>query len=397
MISANYLRHPPALVRRLKTTPDGLLRGVLLLSVMLVLPAARAEMTPLMKNSLRFSMAPHGVVARGDQPVQELQQAESSPAIEAAARQVDDLFSNSPAAMAWLVWRDGRLLYERYGAPELRTSQITSFSVSKTLTAMMVGRALCDKKIQSLDHLASAYEPRLIGTPYEKNTVRSLLTMTTGVEHQPAQGGTDLNALWRGEKSTIDTIREKRRLPFQESYFLKNFNYDNTATNVLGLMLRTATGVPLNEYFAQHFYQPAGPIAPARWLRDKANEEFAMGSFLAVPRDHLRLSIHLMNIIRGDAGDPCIQDFARQMVKKVVSTPPRPAPYGTDTGYGFQIWTDLSDLRSDTVEMRGNAGQHVFVSPATRTVIVILTAADHRSDERSMSNARSAVKVFLGR
>lgn len=85
------------------------------------------------------------------------------------------------------------------------------------------------------------------------------------------------------------------------------------------------------------------------------------------------------------------------MVKKAVSTSPKPPLYGTDTGYGFQIWTHLSDLSAETVEMRGNAGQHVFVHPGTRTVILILTAADNRNDERSMLNAKSAVKVFLGR
>jgi len=84
-------------------------------------------------------------------------------------------------------------------------------------------------------------------------------------------------------------------------------------------------------------------------------------------------------------------------VKKSVNTPPRPPVYGTDTGYGFQVWTHLSDLPQDIIEMRGNAGQHVFLSPGTSTAIVILTAADQRADERSMQNAKSAVKVLLSR
>jgi CubicO group peptidase (beta-lactamase class C family) len=299
--------------------------------------------------------------------------------------------------MAWLVWRDGNLVYERYGAPELRMSLITSFSVSKTLTSMMIGRALCDQKIKSLDDMAVTYVPRLAGTAYEKNTLRSLITMTTGVEHTPAQGGQDLNSLWKGEKTILETIAEKRRLPFQEAHFLKTFNYDNTATNVLGLVLRAATNEPLNEYFSRNFYQAADPIQPGRWLRDKAGEEFTMGSFLALPRDHLRLSIHVLKILRGEAGDACIQDYAQQMVKKSVNTPPRPPIYGTDKGYGFQVWTDLSDLPQDVIEMRGYAGQHVFLSPGTSTAIVILTAADQRADERSMQNAKSAVKALLSR
>lgn len=373
------------------------MRKILILSLTLLCFSANAQMTPLMKNSLRFSMAKFGAVEKGNNAPLDLPSPVPSPELDEQTRKIDGLFSDSPAAMAWLVWRDGKLLYERYGAPELRTNIITSFSVSKTLTALMVGRAICDGKIKSIDDLASTYEPRLIGTPYEKNTIRSLLTMTTGVEHLPAMGGADLNSLWKGEKSTIETIKEKRKLPFQESHFLRNFNYDNTATNVLGLMVRAAAGMPLNEYFSQNFYQASSPIAPARWLRDKENEEFAMGSFLAVPRDHLRLAIHTMKIVRGEAGDACIQGFAKQMVTKAVSTPTKPAVYGTDSGYGYQIWTHLTDMSPDTVEMRGNAGQHVFMSPATSTLVVILTAADHRMDERSMLNAKAAARLFLGR
>jgi CubicO group peptidase (beta-lactamase class C family) len=369
---------------------------LLTLALALMTPA-HAQMTPLMQNSLRFSMAPFGLVATSGRGPMELPAAAPSPELDAATQKIDTLFAQSPAAMAWLVWRNGQLVYERYGAQELRTRLVTSFSVSKTLTGLMVGQAICDQKIKSLDDLAVSYEPRLAGTPYEKNTLRSLLTMTTGVEHTPAQGGQDLNALWRQEKTTLETIREKRRLTFQESHFNKTFNYDNTATNVLGLVVRAATGQPVSDYFSRSFYQPADPAQAARWLRDKAGEEFAMGSFLAIPRDHLRLSVHLLKILRGEAGDACIQTYAQEMVKKAVSTPPRPPVHGTDTGYGFQVWTHLSDLQPDTIEMRGYGGQHVFVSPSQKTVIVILTASDQRADERSMQNAKSAVKVFLGR
>lgn len=372
-------------------------KALLFLVAVLCAQLAQAQMTPLMRHSLRFANVSHGLVAKGTLPPRELTLADGSPAQEALVKRMDELFADSPAAMAWLVWRDGRMVYERYAAPQLQTSLITTFSVSKTLTGMMVGRALCDGKLRSLDDLASAYDSRLVGTAYEKNTIRSLLTMTTGVEHTGAQGGADLNALSRGEKSTLETIREKRSLSFQGSYFLKTFNYDNTATNVLGLMLRSATAMPVSDYFSQSFYQAAAPAEDARWLRDKVNEEFAMGSFIARPRDHLRLSIHLLEILQGQTGDACIKDFAQQMVKKAVSTNPKPPVFGTDTGYGFQVWTHLSDLKPDTVELRGYGGQHMFLSPSTGTAVLVLTAADNRPDERSLMNAKLATRLLLGR
>lgn len=199
----------------------------------------------------------------------------------------------------------------------------------------------------------------------------------------------------RGKNNRRDYPRKK--LPSQESFFLKNFNYDNTATNILELVVRSAVDMSLSEYFSRSFYKASGPIANGRWLKDKNDEEFAMGSFFAVPRDHLRVSIHILKIIQGEVGNDCIQSFAKHMIKNHVSTPTKPALYGTDSGYGYQIWTNLKDLTSDTVEMRGNAGQHVFLSPKTSTVILILTAADQRWDDRSMLNAKAATKLFIGK
>lgn len=351
-------------------------------------------MTPLIAHSLRFARVPHGIVEKAEAtplPLVNLTMPLSGDKLAV----LDGLFGQSPAAMAWLFWSNDALVYERYAAPELRTSLVTTFSVSKTFTSLMVGQALCEGKISSLDDLASRYEPRLIGTAYEKNTIRSLLTMTAGVEHTSAQGANDMRQLSAGQKTVLETVQDKRKLPFQESYFGKKFNYDNTATNVLGMMLKTVVQDHLSSYFSKSIYQAARPIANGRWLRDKNGDEYAMGSFLAVPRDHLRLGIYTLSLIKGTAGEACLQSYAREMVKKSVSTSSKPPVFGTDTGYGFQIWTDLSDLPKNTLEMRGYGGQGIFLMPESGGVFLVVTASDAQPDERSMLNAKKALQVLI--
>lgn len=367
---------------------------ILCLVLLLVGQLTYAQMTPLMGHSLRFARSAHGVVEKADTTPWPLDNAGNVLSAD-KLKALEGLFGESPAAMAWLYWANDALVYERYAAPELRTSLMTTFSVSKTLTSLMIGQALCEGKISTLDDLASRYEPRLIGTAYEKNTIRSLLTMTTGVEHTSTQGANDLRQLSAGQKTVLETVQDKRKLPFQESHFGKRFNYDNTATNVLGMVIKAVAQDHLSSYFSKSIYQAARPIANGRWLRDKNGDEYAMGSFLAIPRDHLRLGIYTLSLIKGTAGEACLQGYAKEMVKKSVSTSSKPAVYGTDTGYGFQIWTDLLDLPKDSVEMRGYGGQGIFLIPESSGVFVVLTAADAQPDERSILNAKKALKLLI--
>lgn len=140
---------------------------IICLAILLISQLTYAQMTPLIAHSLRFARVPHGIVEKAEAtplPLVNLTMPLSGDKLAV----LDGLFGQSPAAMAWLFWSNDALVYERYAAPELRTSLVTTFSVSKTFTSLMVGQALCEGKISSLDDLASRYEPRLIGTAYEK-------------------------------------------------------------------------------------------------------------------------------------------------------------------------------------------------------------------------------------
>jgi CubicO group peptidase (beta-lactamase class C family) len=93
-----------------------------------------------------------------------------------------DAYMAGQRSAALLVVHDGKLRLERYGLDFDAAGRWTSFSVAKSLTSTLVGAAVKDGFIQSLDDKVSVYIPELKGSAYDDVSVRQLLTMTSGVK-----------------------------------------------------------------------------------------------------------------------------------------------------------------------------------------------------------------------
>ena len=156
---------------------------------------------------------------------------------------------------------------------------MTSFSMAKTIVAMLVGIALSEGAIQSLDDRAEKYVPELKGTPYGETSIRHLLTMSSGIRFSETYSGTDdvatlvrLSVLGEsdGGAATVMPFRTRER-PAGERY-----HYSSADTQVLGLVLRAATGRPLADYLSEKIWQPMGAEADASWLIDKGGYEIGL-------------------------------------------------------------------------------------------------------------------------
>jgi len=94
-------------------------------------------------------------------------------------RFAEDTFTN-----AMLVIRDGTVVFEDYRNRSDAGTRFISFSMAKTVTAMLVGQAIEQGKIGSLDDLAEEYVPELKGTGYDGVTLRQIMQMRSGVDYQ---------------------------------------------------------------------------------------------------------------------------------------------------------------------------------------------------------------------
>ncbi|MCW5744955.1 MAG: serine hydrolase [Alphaproteobacteria bacterium] len=147
-----------------------------------------------------------------------------------------------------LIVKDGRILVETYQYDRTEHHRFTSFSMAKTITAMLLGIALRDGAIRSLDDRADTYVPEFRGTAYGETPIRHLLTMSSGVAFtEDYDGKDDITRLWRatllrtgpGGPVAVTQFNSRSRPPGEK------FHYASAETQVLGMVLRGATHMPL--------------------------------------------------------------------------------------------------------------------------------------------------------
>lgn len=275
---------------------------------------------------------------------------------------VDAYMANQRSA-ALLIVQDGQLRLERYGLDFDNTGRWTSFSVAKSITSTLVGAALKDGHIRSLDDKVSDYIPELRGSAYDAVSVQQLLTMTSGVQwnedyadpnsdvakfnnHRPAAG----------EEALVSYMRQLPRAAPAGTRWL----YSTGETNLVGTLLQRATQKPLASYLSEKIWQPAGMEQPATWILSKTGKEIGGCCVQAAPRDYARLGLFILNGAHMDGQSIVPQDWWAQATTKR-------ADIGIEgRGYGYQWWT----YGDGSYTARGIFGQGIFIDPQRKLVIV---------------------------
>lgn len=298
---------------------------------------------------------------------------------------LDDYLARNRAT-GLLVLKDDTILVERYQYDRRPEQRMASYSMAKTVVGMLVGIAIAEGRIRSIDDRADAYVTALAGTPYGETPIRHLLTMSSGVRYSETYGGSDdvavLGRLSMGRESgggaaTVAPFGTRDRTPGER------FNYSSADTQVLGLVLRAATGMPLADYLSRKIWQPMGAESDASWTVDKGGYETAFCCLNATLRDYARLGMLLANDGALDGRQIIPAEWVR-----TATTPPsprfEPGQTGELYGYGYQTWV-VSSGRERQFALWGLRGQNVFVDPARKLVLVVTSAGalgDAGSGER---------------
>jgi CubicO group peptidase (beta-lactamase class C family) len=307
-------------------------------------------------------------------------------AFETGGSRADDLdrFMTAQRVRGVLVLQDGRIRLERYVLPDSPTTRWNSFSIAKSITSTLVGAALKDGDIKSLDDPVTRYIKELRGSAYDDVTVRQLLTMTSGVKWN--EDYTDVNSdVARMYAQTPDpgfdmTTSYVRRLPREAPPGTK-WVYKTSETNLVGVLVAEATGKKLADYLSERVWRRYGMERDAEWMIDDVGHEQG-GCCLAVTlRDYGRFGQFILDGARID-GKPIVADnWLPEATRSQVST-------GPGSGYGYQWWT-----RDDgTFEGRGIYGQTLHIDRARRLVIVINSA----TEQPTAREAGQARQDFIG-
>ncbi len=277
----------------------------------------------------------------------------------------------------FLVLHKDQILVEKYFHDADRQSRFVSQSLSKSIISILVGAAVEDGAIKSVDDPVTKYLPFLSESGYRNVSVKNVLQMSTGVEYSenyrdPKSGAALIGAaLLTGNPSFekyVQSIQPTKIPPGTK------FEYQSVNTQVLGLLLEKVTGKRLNAYAQEKLWSKIGAESDAFFYESKSQPNTcAFACFNATVRDYARVG--LMMLQGGTLGKQ------RVVSNKWVQDSTRPdAPYlepkqgGPEGGYGYAYQWWVPPGRDRVFMGLGIYGQCIYVNPA-RQVVIVQTSA----------------------
>jgi CubicO group peptidase (beta-lactamase class C family) len=273
-----------------------------------------------------------------------------------------DAYMAGQRSAALLIVHDGKVRLERYGLDFDGGGRWTSFSVAKSITSTLVGAALRDGFIRSMDDKVSDYIPEMKGSAYDDVSIRQLLTMTSGVRWNEdyADPNSDVARFnnHQPEDGVDALVSYLRRLP-RDVPAGTRWHYSTGETNLVGILVGNATKKPLSEYLSEKIWKPAGMEQQATWILSRTGKEISGCCIQAATRDFARFGLFILNGARVD-GHSIVPDgwLSEATTERTgIGVPER--------GYGYQWWT----WADGSFNARGIFGQGIFIDPKRKIVI----------------------------
>ena len=279
-----------------------------------------------------------------------------------------DSFMKANRVSGLLIIKDGRIVLERYGLGRTAADRWTSFSVGKSVTATLIGAAIQDGHIASLDAAVTDYLPGLKGSAYEGVTIRHLLTMTSGVKWNEdyADPKSDVALFAAGDPDPDGEnpiVAYMAKVPREAAPGTK-FVYKTGESDLIGVLLERATGRRPADYLSQKIWSKFGMEQDGLWMLDRAGVELGGCCISMTLRDYGRFGLFILNggVAGGEQVVPA--DFLAQATKSQVKS------HLPIYDYGFQWWIHPDGA----YEASGIFGQSIYVVPAEKLVIVTNSA-----------------------
>jgi CubicO group peptidase (beta-lactamase class C family) len=275
-----------------------------------------------------------------------------------------DTFLRANDTLAFVVAHRDRLIYERYfGGSDRRTPQ-TSFSVAKSFVSTLVGIAIEEGAIGSIEDPITEYVPELASRDrrFERISLRDLLTMSSGIRYEepeiPVPWGDDVTTYYGADLRQAALTDTHVEGPAGREWHYNNYN-----PLLLGMVLERSTGMSVSEYLSTKLWRPLGAEEDATWSLDSERSGFEkMESGLnAAPVDYARLG--LLYLHEGEWNGERIVSSGWVEAATAIDTTTDPAE-----DYQYYWWIDTE--RPGRFYGLGNLGQYLYVAPDADAVIV---------------------------
>lgn len=269
---------------------------------------------------------------------------------------VDDLLHSNTAS--FLVIKEGKLAHEQYWKSYNKNSLTNSFSMAKAVTVMLLGKALEEGKIATIDSKFSDYFDEFKTQPFaESLNLKNLAQMESGLEWNEDYKNPFLpNARAYYGKSLIDATFTRK---FKEKSG-ERFEYQSGTTQLLGFAIKKAVNQTLASYLSEKFWTPLGMEQNAIWSTDQSGMEKTYCCIHATSRDFAKLGQLFLNDGKFDGQQILNLDFINEMRKPTKKS---------EEIYGMGLWIN-HDNPIKHYYFLGLQGQYIIIIPEHKMVIV---------------------------
>ncbi len=259
-----------------------------------------------------------------------------------------------------VVTRSGKIVDEWYAPGEGPRSWSASWSMAKSVTSILIGIAIDQGKIASVDEPMTTWFPDWIGTPKAAVTLKNVLQMASGIQssedYDPAHLATS-DVIRMG--ASADELAYSRARPLATTPGTV-WNYSSADTMLLSHVLEVATGMPADQFAQQVLFGPLG-ITQVEWWRDAANHTLTYCCLDMTTRDFARIGLLYLHNGNWDGSQVVSASWVHDSLQGTA-----------ESGglYGYQWWiTSAPGVTGPVYMMNGFDGQFVFIIPSLDMVV----------------------------
>lgn len=288
-------------------------------------------------------------------------------------RTPDDYLKTWPVT-GLLIARGNQIMLERYQFERTASMRLTSWSMAKSITSLLLGICLDMKLIDSYDDPAEKYVPSLKGTLHGGVSLRNLSNMSSGADvlHDRDNPVIYPSAFMYPTASIANTVAGWNRRREDPGTL---YNYNELCPLTLGMVIRHVSGMSMAAFAEKVLWQPMGAEADATWSTDAERKEFNCIGFAARLRDWARLGRLVAQ--KGSVGGQQVVSEAWIHECTHWGDRDRQCRHGV-AGPGFGYKAHMWHVKPDGSRLyfNGHHAQRVLIDMPTQTVLV-QTAVDH--------------------
>jgi CubicO group peptidase (beta-lactamase class C family) len=270
---------------------------------------------------------------------------------------------------AFLVIQDGKLIYEKYWDGYDSAKISGSFSAAKSIISLLIGIAIDEGKIKSVEEPAGNYLPHFKTNGLEKIRIKDLLTMSSGTNYNEGDKSYfSMNAYgyYGDDEEYMVNMMERKEEPGVY------WQYRSGDTQVLGLIVEKVFGQSISALVSERFMKPMGANADALWLLDGAGKhEKAFCCFNAVARDYAKFGQLVLNKGNWNGKQIVSEKYIAEATAPATSLKDRTENDQPVDFYGYQYWM-VNHSGVHAIAQNGLFGQYVYIIPEKNAVVVRL-------------------------